>query len=151
MINFILDKFKKWRRETEVSVQDDAAPAQEQAVQTDQEELLEDPSTVVVWRLREDGEFTVALDFIRTEDDVAIISGTMLHMINSGFMAEYFIEALDLWAEEKQQKKFVLKVVNQWRSLYDKEEEENKKDPTQSKLAVDPSDVFGLRRLQELK
>ena len=149
MLSFILEKFKKWRRGTGFLAQDDPPTVQDQTDQDDQDEPLENPSTTIVLNLREDGEFTVALDFMRTEDEVADITGTMLHMINSGLMAEYFVEALNLWAEEKEQKKFVLKIVKRWRSLYDEVNAEDKTVLAPSKLAVDPTDVFGLRRLQQ--
>ena len=152
MIGFILEKFKKWRRGTGFLAQDDPPAVQDQTDQDDQDdqdELLENPSTTIVLNLREDGEFTVALDFMRTEDEVAEVTGTMLHMINSGLMAEYFVEALNLWSEDKEQKKFILTIVKRWRSLYEEANAEDETVLAPSKLAVDPTDVFGLRRLQQ--
>ena len=69
-------------------------------------------------------------------------------MINSGLMADIFLQSLNLWAETPKQKVFMAQAIERWKSLYDE-------DPIQSNsknsknLAVDPSDVFGLKGLKE--
>jgi hypothetical protein len=146
MFSFILDRFKRWYPENEAV---DPPPESDQEGQEDQDVLLEDPCAAIVINFREDGDFTVAVDFFRTEEETANVSGLMLHMINSGYMAEHFISALDLWAEEKEEKKFILQLVRDWRGLYNENKDEEKMMVMRSKLAVDPSDVFGLKRMKE--
>ena len=95
-----------------------------------------------------DGDFTVATDIVETTEECAEVTGMILHMINSGLMADIFLQSLNLWAETPKQKIFMAQAIERWKSLYDE-------DPIQSNsknsknLAVDPSDVFGLKGLKE--
>ena len=43
---------------------------------------------------REDGEFAVSSDFTRQDEEAIEMSGLLLHKLNSGNLAEYFIQSL---------------------------------------------------------
>mgnify|MGYP003118536880 CR=1 FL=1 len=93
---------------------------------------------------REDGEFAVASDFTRHDDEVIDISALLLHMINSGNLAEYFVKSLKVWAEGDVDKEtFAKEVIKEWKKLF-----YTKNEDSDILLAVDPSDVFGLKRMK---
>ena len=95
-----------------------------------------------------DGDFTVATDISETTEECAEVTGMILHMINSGLMANIFLQSLNLWAETPKQKVFMAQVIESWKGLYDEESSDKSKNTTNN-LAVDPSDVFGLKSLKE--
>ena len=98
--------------------------------------------------VREDGEFSLATEFEKIGENESDVTSMVFHMLNSGLLVEYFIQALNLWATTDEQKRFILSIIEKWNLLYDSDENmETKLEPT--KLAVDPSDVFGLKRLKE--
>ena len=99
---------------------------------------------------REDGEFAVASEFMRQDKDVSDISGVLLHMINSGTLADYFVKSLKAWAEgDTEKESFAREVIKEWKKLfYEQNENEIKNLKTNSSLAVDPSEVFGLKRIE---
>ena len=98
--------------------------------------------------VREDGEFSLATEFEKIGENESDVTSMVFHMLNSGLLVEYFIQALNLWATTDEQKKFILSIIEKWKLLYDSDENMEKKlEPT--KLAVDPSDVFGLKSLKE--
>jgi len=96
----------------------------------------------------DDGDFTVATDITKTTEECAEVTGMILHMINSGLMADIFLQSLNLWAETPKQKVFMAQVIESWKSLYDEDSSDKSKSTTKN-LAVDPSDVFGLKSLKE--
>ena len=150
MFNYIAEKLKAWRAEEaqpEVEEASDEAGAEPHIITGEADQLLEDPYATIVIRLREDGEFTIGTEFDRTGDDQATVSAQMLQMINSGFLAEFFIQSLNVWAEDADKKKFVIDVLREWRALHEQYEKEHN-ETIQSELAVDPSEVFGLRRMK---
>ena len=108
-------------------------------------DALEDPYATIVIQLREDGDFAVSMDFTRTSATAADVTATMLHMIHSGIMIEYFIEALKLWAEDEEGQKFAFQIIKDWKAMHDKE---NNFPEKQHQLAIDPSEVFGLKHLK---
>ena len=63
------------------------------------------------------------------------------------FLAEFFIQSLNVWAEDVDQKKFVIEILRQWRVLHEQYEKEHDQ-TSQPELAVAPSEVFGLRRMK---
>lgn len=98
---------------------------------------------------REDGEFAVASDFTRQDTATIEMSGILLHRLNSGHLAEYFIQSLKLWAEEDLQKEnFAKEVIKEWKSLFYENNSDKLKFLKGAKLAVDPSDVFGLKGIK---
>ena len=66
-----------------------------------------------------DGDFTVATDISETTEECAEVTGMILHMINSGLMADIFLQSLNLWAETPKQKVFMAQVIESWKGLYD--------------------------------
>ena len=98
--------------------------------------------------VREDGEFSLSTEFEKIGEDESDVTSMVFHMLNSGLLVEYFIQALNLWATTDEQKKFILSIIEKWKLLYDSDEDIVKTTQT-TKLAVDPSDVFGLKRLKE--
>lgn len=110
-------------------------------------EMLDTCCSKFTFHIREDGEFAVTSEFFRSDEEVIDVSSTVLHMLNSGMLAEYFVRSLKLWGEEDDQdKKFILDIIKRWKVLYD--EDEDAKSDKQLKLAVDPSDVFGLKGMK---
>ena len=96
----------------------------------------------------DDGDFTVATDITETTEECAEVTGMILHMINSGLMADIFLQSLNLWAETPKQKVFMAQVIERWKSLYDEDPMQSNSKSSKN-LAVDPSDVFGLKGLKE--
>jgi hypothetical protein len=108
-------------------------------------------ATITIY-IREDGEFAITSEFFDDTKDVAEISGTVLHMLNSGILADYFLQSLNLWGDEnEQQHAFVLQIIQKWKNMFDSNEIESMQNNTESsyKLAIDPSDVFGLKGLSK--
>ena len=95
---------------------------------------------------REDGEFAVSSDFTRQDEEAIEMSGLLLHKLNSGNLAEYFIQSLKLWAEGDLGKEhFAKEVVKEWKSIFYENNTEKLRSLKGGELAVDPSDVFGLK------
>ena len=112
-------------------------------------DMMESACAKFTFYVREDGEFAVTTEFFRSDEKVIDVSSTVLHMLNSGMLAEYFVKSLKLWGEEDDQdKKFILEIIKGWKVLYDEDTDIDKKSNKKFKLAVDPSDVFGLRSLK---
>ena len=112
-------------------------------------DMLESACAKFTFYVREDGEFAVTTEFFRSDEEVIDVSSTVLHMLNSGMLAEYFVKSLKLWGEEDDQdKKFILEIIKGWKVLYDEDTDMDKKSNKKFKLAVDPSDVFGLKSLK---
>ena len=95
---------------------------------------------------REDGEFAVSSDFTRQDEEAIEMSGLLLHKLNSGNLAEYFIQSLKLWAEGDLGKEhFAKEVIKEWKSIFYENNTEKLRSLKGGELAVDPSDVFGLK------
>jgi len=90
--------------------------------------------------IREDGEFAVTTEFTRNSEEVMDITGTVLHMINSGLLADYFLQSLQHWGTaNKQDTSLIQTTIQKWKTLFDETIASN------DQLAVDPSDVFALK------
>ena len=97
--------------------------------------------------MRKDGEFAITSEFFNDGEDTIEISGTVFHMLNSGLLADYFLQSLYLWGDQnEQQQEFVGKIIQKWRHLFD-ENNETPNSNTKYKLAVDPTDVFDLKTI----
>jgi len=107
----------------------------------------EEADAQILITLDDQGDFTVATHINKTNEEMSEVTGMVLHMINSGLMADIFLQSLNLWAETEEQKVFILKVIESWKGLYDEDPNQSSKSSTK-KLAVDPSDVFGLKNLK---
>ena len=105
-------------------------------------ESLDSACAKITIYIREDGEFAITSEFYRNNEEVIDASGTILHMMNSGSLADYFLQSLHLWAEEHDNsEKFIVEIIKRWKLLFDNDQ------PTQNNLAIDPSDVFSLKSL----
>ena len=62
-------------------------------------EILDTCCSKFTFYIREDGEFAVTSEFFRSDEDVIDVSSTVLHMLNSGLLAEYFVKSLKIWGE----------------------------------------------------
>ena len=101
---------------------------------------LDTSCTKIAIYIREDGEFAITTKFNRSSEEVIDMTGTVLHMINSGLLADYFLKSLQMWTEENSKDNaLVLSTIKKWKMLFD---EENTMKQT---LAIDPSDVFALK------
>ena len=97
--------------------------------------------------IREDGEFAITSEFYRNNSEEAVDATSMiLHMINSGSLADYFLKSLHLWGEDNDESEFVIEIIKRWKDLFDKNEH-----TIQNNLAIDPSDVFSLKSLKKDK
>ena len=109
---------------------------------TEEDEPLSNVCSKITIYLKEDGEFAVATDFTRQNPEVVEVTGVLLHMINSGYLAEYFVKSLKIWSEDQiEQESFAKDIIKKWKTLFNESEKSGE-------LAVDPSDVFGLKRTQ---
>ena len=95
--------------------------------------------------IREDGEFAITSEFDRHSEEVINASGTVLHMMNSGSLADYFLKSLHLWSDgHDNHEAFIIEIIKRWKRLFDDDQ------PTaQNNLAIDPSDVFSLKSLKK--
>jgi len=94
--------------------------------------------------IREDGEFAVTTEFDRSSEEVMNVTGTVLHMINSGSLADYFLKSLHLWATENDKDNLLVRsTIKKWKALFDEEK------TTKNPLAIDPSDVFALKSMSQ--
>ena len=108
-------------------------------------ESLDSACAKITVYIREDGEFAITSEFYRNNEEVIDASGTVLHMMNSGSLADYFLQSLHLWAEEHDDSEaFIVEIIKKWKLLFD-----NDQPTTQNNLAIDPSDVFSLKSLQK--
>ena len=112
-------------------------------------EMLDTCCSKFTFYIREDGEFAVTSEFFRSDEDVIEVSSTVLHMLNSGMLSEYFMKSLKLWGQNSEEQRFILEILKRWKVFYDEDVDVDKKSNKRSKLAVDPSDVFGLKSLKD--
>ena len=140
MLQLLLKRLSKWFKRSEDTPENEAPPL------TDTEQL-ENFGTRILMTVHEDGDFEISTNINNLNEPVADATGTVLYLINSGLMADIFVKSLHLWAEDKEQKVFIHKVLENWKNLYD----EDSSVPSKSKLAVDPSDVFGLKSIKGMQ
>ena len=108
---------------------------------------LETACTIVTFYIREDGEFVIITEMKRNNEEVMDMTGTVLHMINSGLLAEYFLKSLNLLADENPEyQSIIMNVIKKWKALCD---EETTDPNNESSLAIDPSDVFSLKSFSQ--
>ena len=108
-------------------------------------DILDSAGAKLTVYIREDGDFAITSEFYRNNEEVTNASGTVLHMINSGSLADYFLKSLHLWAEEHDNSEtFIVEIIKRWKLLFD-----NDTPTIQNNLAVDPSDVFALKSLKK--
>ena len=108
-------------------------------------DILDSAGAKLTVYIREDGEFAITSEFYRNNEEVINASSTVLHMMNSGALADYFLQSLHLWAEEHDNsEKFIVEIIKRWKLLFDNDQ------PTiQNNLAIDPSDVFSIKSLKK--
>ena len=68
--------------------------------------------------VREDGEISLATEVEKIGENESDVTSMVFHMLNSGLLVEYFIQALNLWATTDEQKKFILSIIEKWNLLY---------------------------------
>lgn len=107
--------------------------------------VLDNACATINLYIREDGEFAITSNFTDTSDEVIEVSSLILHMMNSGQLVDYFLKSLKLWGKSTNNEEFILDIIKQWKVLYEQVESHN--DGINSKLAVDPSEVFSLKHL----
>ena len=59
------------------------------------------------------------------------------------------MKSLKLWGQNSEEQRFILEILKRWKVFYDEDVDVDKKSNKRSKLAVDPSDVFGLKSLKD--
>tara|TARA_R110000751_G_scaffold91721_1_gene179831 strand:- start:2463 stop:2876 length:414 start_codon:yes stop_codon:yes gene_type:complete len=88
---------------------------------------------------RVSGDFNVVVSVQDLDDETADTLGLLLFLINSGNLKEYFTEAYGNWAlSDSERVSFLHEVYMKWLSSEDSFTDEY------DKLAINPSDVFGL-------
>ena len=102
--------------------------------------LDDDCSAHIEIRLnRVSGDFNVVVSVQNLDDNTSETLGLLLSLLNSGNLKEYFTDAYSNWAQDDQDRVFFL------HSMYLRwlEAEDSFKDEY-DKLAINPSNVFGL-------
>ena len=102
--------------------------------------LDDDCSANIEIRLnRVSGDFNVVVSVQNLDDNTSETLGLLLSLLNSGNLKEYFTDAYSNWAQDDQDRVFFL------HSMYLRwlEAEDSFKDEY-DKLAINPSNVFGL-------
>lgn len=99
--------------------------------------------------LREDGEFAIGLDFHRTDKTCSNMAALMLQLINTGYLTEYFIDALTAWeGQDPKRRDFSVDVMKEWSAiLADEAKDAGNKIPKKDRVVVAPDNVFGLKNL----
>ena len=139
----ILINYTKSEQSSEPSLEKD----DDIATDVDLASNLSSACTVFTMYMREDGEFAVTTSMTRATDEAIEVTGTVLHMMNSGLLAEYFLQSLYLWSKEHPEyQSTILDTIAKWKLLFDDEQNDDSKD---SSLAIDPSEVFSLKSLSE--
>ena len=149
MFRSLLQSYRKLVKELSRAQMDDRNVSSEDLQDDEVQVPLEDGCGQINIYLREDGEFAIACDFTEYNDEIAEMAGMMLHMINSGNLAEYFIKSLKIWSKNDIDKEKLTKAtIQHWRQLFYETSSEELASVKGSSLAVDPSDVFGLKRIK---
>ena len=108
-------------------------------------DILDSAGAKLTVYIREDGEFAITSEFYRNNEEVINASSTVLHMMNSGSLADYFLKSLHLWSDDHDNREtFIIEIIKKWKLLFDEDQS-----TIQNNLAVDPSDVFSLRSLNK--
>lgn len=117
-------------------------------IASDLADNLDSSCSIIVFYMREDGEFAITTEIKRNNEETIDMTATALHMMNSGLLAEYFLQSLNLWADENPEyKPVVVSIIKKWKILFD--EDTINDDDSQSRLAIDPSDVFSLKSFSQ--
>jgi hypothetical protein len=146
MFNIFLRSYRKLIKDLSEAQMDTKLPSPKEQ---EEERSLENACSQITIYLREDGEFAVATDFTRQTPEVVDVTGVLLHMINSGDLAEYFIKSLKLWSEgETEQEDFAKEIIKKWKKLFYETSTDELASLNNDQLAVDPSDVFGLKGMK---
>ena len=152
MVNAIFNRFSKAEEPDPPKEPDDLMPnhLKEPFGQSD-ETVLDNPFLKMIVNVNEEGDFALAIEFDKTDGkELSTISAYVIHMMNSGQLAEYFVEALNLWTDDEFEKRqFVVEILKQWRELYTEAEKNIENElPKQQSLAVDPSEVFNFKKFK---
>jgi len=151
MLKLLLKIFNLLNKESE--------PSSSSTPQSDEfSENLDTACTMMAIYMREDGEFAITSEFFNNSEDAVEISGIILHMLNSGLLADYFLKSLYLWGEQnEEQQAFVVQIVKKWKDRFDAGNTDsmgmahaNSVDG-HYKLAVDPTEVFSLKSFSQQK
>ena len=115
---------------------------------TKKDSVLGDYFFEISIQVREDGEFAVSTDLDPVDDASSFIAGATLYMLNAGILADYFVDALALRVESGEVPlKEVEKILSEWKDLVD-ESIQKKKQENSISPAVNPEDVFGIRKVK---
>jgi|LULM01.1.fsa_nt_gb hypothetical protein len=149
MIHIILNKIAQLWSNNKAIISD--SPVENKTptddILPDLSDSLDTACAIFALYIREDGEFAITSEITRNNEAVMDMTGTILHMINSGLLSEYFLKSLHLWADENPEyQPLVRDVIKKWKMLYDEEMIDTE---SQSALAIDPSEVFSLKSLSE--
>ena len=150
MFRSLLKTYTQLIKELSYSQMDQADTSSIDSRSDESEPALENACGQINIYFREDGEFAVSSNLVRMDQDVSDTTGTLLHMINSGHLAEYFVKSLKLWAEgEIEKENFAKEVIKEWKKIfYETNGNELNDIKGKNDLAIDPSDVFGLKRIE---
>ena len=151
MLNLLLEQLKKLFKTNNSTVKLDYKQNEKHNQEKEKSftEMLDTCCSKFTFYVREDGEFAVTTEFFRSDEEIVEVSSKVLHMLNSGLLAEYFVQSLKLWGDSDEEKRFILEIIKKWKVLYDEDAKTNNKSNKKFKLAVDPSDVFGLKSLKD--
>ena len=115
---------------------------------TKKDSILGDYFFEISIQVREDGEFAISTDLDPVDDASSFIAGATLYMLNAGILADYFVDALALRVESGEvPMQEVENILSEWKDLVD-ESIQKKKQQNSISPAVNPEDVFGIRKVK---
>ena len=106
----------------------------------DAQHVIDDPIAEFVLQIDANGDFAIGAECFSTEEKHAPFLGLTLYLLNSGMLADYFIEALRLCSEDDEVKlKFIRSSLELWKDMT---EQAIDAEGHSNKDAIDPKDVF---------
>lgn len=111
----------------------------------DTSETLEDPFLEFIIQVNSHGDFAIAAECYRTDEENAVFIGTMMYLLNSGMLSDHFVDALRLCSEGDEDKlRLMMRSMEHWKEMYDTEVAQ----APDSKDAVSPKDVFSFYQMR---
>jgi len=111
----------------------------------DVSEVLEDPFLEFVIQVNSHGDFAIAAECHRTDEENAVFLGTIMYLLHSGMLSDHFVDSLKLCSEGDEDKlRLMMKAMEHWKEMYDIEIAQ----APDSKDAVSPKDVFSFYQMR---
>jgi hypothetical protein len=136
IISMVQAKFRK------PSSQQEESPAEDII-----EDIIENPIAEFLIQIDDKGDFAIGAECFSTEEEYATFLAMTLYLLNSGMLADYFVEALRLCSEGDEAKlEFIRGAMQSWKKIYD--DQDIAVEGSTNKDAVDPKDVFSFHAMR---